>query len=59
MAGLRGPHWGYTQEQSELAGAVEGGLYSKREGEVTPGFLGRKLLACLNNFSGWQGVGIG
>ena len=50
MAGLRGPHWGYTQEQSELAGAVEGGLYSKREGEVTPGFLGRKLLACLNNF---------
>ena len=59
MAGLRGPRWGYTQEQSELAGAVEGGVYSKREGEVTPGFLGRKLLACLNNFSGWQGVGIG
>lgn len=42
MAGLRGPRGGYMQEQSEPAGAVGGGLYSKREGEVTPGFLGRK-----------------
>ena len=55
----RGPCGGYTQEQSEPAAAVGGGLYSKREGEVTPGFLGRKWLACLNDFSGWQGVGIG
>ena len=55
----RGPCGGYTQEQSEPAAAVGGGLYSKWEGEVTPGFLGRKWLACLNDFSGWQGVGIG